>query len=146
MLHYLVSPTSATSVQEAIKGVRQWIQWRSRLKELHAAEPDATLLIKGLDTLVSTVLSKHPTVLFRVATFREREGLDYSPTSLTAGELAFFLQAELELLLYSTGEDDGDATKKAKLKKAAARAAATTTTPTTTSTSTTSEASGAGSD
>ena len=144
MLHYLVSPTSATSVQEAIKGVRQWIQWRSRLKELRAAEPDATLLIKGLDTLVSTVLSKHPTVLFRVATFRERKGLDYSPTSLTAGELAFFLQAELELLLHSTGEDDGDATKKAKLKKAAARAAATTTTPTTTSTSTTSEASGAG--
>ena len=62
MLHYLVSPTSATSVQEAIKGVRQWVQWRSRLKELHAAEPDATLLVKGLDTLVSTVLSRHPTV------------------------------------------------------------------------------------
>ena len=142
MLHYLVSPTSATSVQEAIKGVRQWVQWRSRLKELHAAEPDATLLVKGLDTLVSTVLSRHPTVLFRVSTFRERKGLDYAPTSLTAGELAFFLQAELELLLHSTGEDDGDARKKAKLKKAAARAAATATT--TTSTSTTSEASGAG--
>ncbi|CAE7765938.1 RE2 [Symbiodinium sp. CCMP2592] len=56
MLHYLVSPTSATSVQEAIKGVRQWVQWRSRLKELHAAEPDATLLVKGLDTMVSAAL------------------------------------------------------------------------------------------
>ena len=64
MLNFLVQPSSATSVSEAIKGVRQWAQWRSRLRELRASEPDATLLIKGLDVLSSTLLAKHPTVLF----------------------------------------------------------------------------------
>ena len=30
MLNFLVLPSSATSISEAIKGVRQWAQWRSR--------------------------------------------------------------------------------------------------------------------
>ena len=94
MLNFLVQPSSATSVSEAIKGVRQWAQWRSRLRELRANEPDATLLIKGLDALSSTLLAKHPTVHFRVASFREKLGVDYSPTSETATQLAEMLQAE----------------------------------------------------
>ena len=99
MLNFLVQPSPATSISEAIKGVRQWAQWRSRLRELRAAEPDATLLIKGLDGLSSALLAKHPTVHFRVASFRDKLGVDYSPTSETATKLAEMLQAEFELLL-----------------------------------------------
>ena len=126
MLSYLVSPPAAGSVSEAIKGIRQWLQWRSRLQELHAAEPDATLLVRGLDTLVAAILAKHPTVLFRVSTYRERNGLDYAPTSISAGALAVFLQAELELLLHSAGDEDTAEAKKkaAKLAKAQAKAEA----------------------
>ena len=104
MLNFLVQPSSATSISEAIKGVRQWAQWRSRLRELRATEPDATLLIKGLDALSSALLTKHPTVHFRVASFREKLGVDYSPTSETATQLAEMLQAEFELLLHSAGD------------------------------------------
>ena len=93
MLNFLVQPASATSISEAIKGVRQWAQWRSRLRELRASEPDATLLIKGLDALSSALLAKHPTVHFRAASFREKLGVDYSPTSETATQLAEMLQA-----------------------------------------------------
>ena len=122
MLNFLVQPSPATSISEAIKGVRQWAQWRSRLRELRAAEPDATLLIKGLDGLSSALLAKHPTVHFRVASFREKLGVDYSPTSETATKLAEMLQAEFELLLHSAGEQevkqDSDAKKRARLNKA----------------------------
>ena len=122
MLNFLAQPSSATSISEAIKGVRQWAQWRSRLRELRASEPDATLLIKGLDALSSALLAKHPTVHFRVASFREKLGVDYSPTSETATQLAEMLQAEFELLLHSAGEQevkqDSDAKKRARLNKA----------------------------
>ena len=122
MLNFLVQPSSATSISEAIQGVRQWAQWRSRLRELRASEPDATLLIKGLDALSSALLAKHPTVHFRVASFREKLGVDYSPTSETATQLAEMLQAEFELLLHSAGEQevkqDSDAKKRARLNKA----------------------------
>ena len=122
MLNFLVQPSPATSISEAIKGVRQWAQWRSRLRELRAVEPDATLLIKGLDGLSSALLAKHPTVHFRVASFREKLGVDYSPTSETATKLAEMLQAEFELLLHSAGEQevkqDSDAKKRARLNKA----------------------------
>ena len=122
MLNFLVQPSSAISISEAIKGVRQWAQWRSRLRELRAAEPDATLLIKGLDALSSALLAKHPTVHFRVASFREKLGVDYSPTSETATQLAEMLQAEFELQLHSAGDQevkqDSDAKKRARLNKA----------------------------
>ena len=39
-----------------------------------------TLLVKGLDTLTQKALATHPSSLFRLATFRERLGIDYAPT------------------------------------------------------------------
>ena len=77
MLQFLVSPVVASSIQQAIKLIRQWMQWRVRLQQLRATEPDPTLLVKGLDTLTSKLLSKHASSMFRLATFRERHGVDY---------------------------------------------------------------------
>ena len=69
MLNFLAQPASATSISEANQGSTPAAF--PIIRELRANEPDATLLIKGLDVLSSTLLAKHPTVHFRVASFRE---------------------------------------------------------------------------
>ncbi|OLP95354.1 hypothetical protein AK812_SmicGene22530 [Symbiodinium microadriaticum] len=104
-----------------------WAQWRMRLTQLQAAEPDTTLLVKGLDTLTQKALAKHPSSLFRLATFRERLGIDYAPTSEAVSELCHMLQAEVEHLSHS-GADEGpqkeDAdNKRQKLQKVLSPAA-----------------------
>ena len=44
-----------------LRGVHQWAQWRSRLEELKAAEPDATLLEKRIGFVVcDPIYSKIP--------------------------------------------------------------------------------------
>ncbi|CAE7944777.1 unnamed protein product, partial [Symbiodinium sp. KB8] len=98
-----------------------------RLTQLQAAEPDTTLLVKGLDTLTQKALAKHPSSLFRLATFRERLGIDYAPTSEAVSELCHMLQAEVEHLSHS-GADEGpqkeDAdNKRQKLQKVLSPAA-----------------------
>ena len=104
MLRFLVSPKTAATLPEATKLLRQWAQWRVRLRQLHAAEPDSTLLVKGLDSLTSKVLARHPSSLFRLATFRERLGVDYQPSSDTITELCRMLQAEIEHLTHSVDD------------------------------------------
>ncbi|CAE7937584.1 unnamed protein product [Symbiodinium sp. KB8] len=106
MLRFLVTPKVAATLSEAAKLLRQWAQWRMRLTQLQAAEPDTTLLVKGLDTLTQKALAKHPSSLFRLATFRERLGIDYAPTSEAVSELCRMLQAEVEHLSHS-GADEG---------------------------------------
>ena len=104
MLRFLVSPKAAATLAEAAKLLRQWSQWRVRLKQLHAAEPDTTLLVKGLDVLTGKALQKHSSSLFRLATFRERLGVDYQPTAEAVSELCRMLQAEVEHLMHSTDD------------------------------------------
>ena len=128
MLRFLVSPKAAATLAEAAKLLRQWSQWRVRLKQLHAAEPDTTLLVKGLDALTGKALQKHSSSLFRPATFRERLGVDYQPTAEAVSELCRMLQAEVEHLVHSTDDSPvkeevpgrGEESKKQRLHSAAA--------------------------
>ncbi|CAE7252251.1 RE1 [Symbiodinium sp. CCMP2592] len=125
MLRFLVTPKAASTLSEAAKLLRQWTQWRMRLKQLHAAEPDTTLLVKGLDVLTGKVLQKHSASLFRLATFRERLGVDYQPTSDAVSELCRMMQAEVEHLMHSTDDNPvkdevpgrGDDAKKQRLQR-----------------------------
>ena len=125
MLRFLVSPKAAATLAEAAKLLRQWSQWRVRLKQLHAAEPDTTLLVKGLDVLTGKALQKHSSSLFRLATFRERLGVDYQPTAEAVSELCRMLQAEVEHLVHSTDDSPvkeevpgrGEESKKQRLQR-----------------------------
>ncbi|CAE7298434.1 unnamed protein product [Symbiodinium necroappetens] len=74
----------AATLTEAAKLLRQWAQWHMRLTQLQAAELDTTLLVKGLDTLTQKALARHPSSLFRLATFHERLGIDYAEVSLSS--------------------------------------------------------------
>ena len=86
-----------------------------RLKQLHAAEPDT----KGLDVLTGKAS------LFRLATFRERLGVDYLPTAEAVSELRRMLQAEVEHLMHSTDDSPvkeevpgrGEESKKQRLQR-----------------------------
>ena len=75
MLRFLVTPKVAATLSEAAKLLRQWAQWRMRLTQLQAAEPDTTLLVKGLDTLTQKALAKHLPACFVLLRFVSGWGL-----------------------------------------------------------------------
>ena len=66
------------------------------MRELHASLPDSSLLLKGIDTATSHLLTQNPALAFRVNSFRNRASLDYNPTVATVVQLVRLLQAEFE--------------------------------------------------
>ena len=98
LLRYLTPPEAARSISDALKGVRRWSRWRCRADELSIAIPDATLLVAGLDTLTTSIVSQYPEVQFRVQTFRHQNTIDHIPTQDKAVSLGQMLQAELQIL------------------------------------------------
>ena len=66
------------------------------MKELHAALPDSSLLLKGVDHATSSLLVQNPLLGFRVNAFRSRVSLDYNPSVSTVLQFVRLLQAEFE--------------------------------------------------
>ena len=96
LLTYLVSPESAKTLGGAVTALRKWQQHFYRVRELQAALPDSSLLLKGVDAATSSLLVQNPLLAFRVNTFRSRVSLDYNPTVSSVLQLVRLLQAEFE--------------------------------------------------
>ena len=65
VLAFLVSPERPSSVEGGISTCRRWLRQLQRAKELNLMLPDATLLIKGADSLLGQVLNKNKQSVFR---------------------------------------------------------------------------------
>ena len=96
LLSHLVSPEVVKSFGSAVEMLRKWQQNYHRVKELQAALPDSSLLLRGVDAATSQLLTQNPLLGFRVNSFRSRASLDYNPTVLTVLQLVRLLQAEFE--------------------------------------------------
>ena len=96
LLSQLVSPDVMKSCAGAVSALRKWQQSFNRVKELHAALPDSSLLLKGIDGATASLLSQYPGLSFRVSSFRNRASLDYNPSVTTVLQLVRLLQAEFE--------------------------------------------------
>ena len=96
LLSQLVAPETMKSCAGAVQALRKWQQSFNRVQELHAALPDSSLLLKGIDGATSSLFSQYPAVSFRVSSFRNRASLDYNPSVGTVLQLARLLQAEFE--------------------------------------------------
>ena len=101
VLAFLVSPEKTTSVEGGIATCRRWLRQLQRAKELGLMLPDATLLIKGADSLLGPVLTKSQQSLFRLNTFRNERKLDYAPTFESIVAFGQLILAEYELLQHS---------------------------------------------
>ena len=96
LLSQLVSPEVANSCGGAVTVLRKWQQHLSRIRELKASLPDSSLLLKGVDGSMASLLAQFPALNFRVNSFRNRASLDYNPSVATVVQLVRLLQAEFE--------------------------------------------------
>ena len=96
LLTGLVSPEVTKTLAGAVTMLRRWQQHFYRVGELHAALPDASLLLRGVVVATVTFPQQNPQLGFRVNTFRNRVLLDYSPTISAVLQLVRLLQAEFE--------------------------------------------------
>ena len=96
LLSHLVSPEAVKSFGAGVTMLRKWQQNFHRVRELQAALPDSSLLLKGVDQASAHLLSLYPLIGFRVNAFRNRVSLDYNPSVATVLQLVRLLQAEFE--------------------------------------------------
>ena len=113
VLAFLVSPERPMSVETGITTCRRWLRQLQRAKELNLMLPDATLLIKGADSLMGQVLTKSQQSVFRLNSFRNERKLDYMPTFESIVAFGQLILAEYELLQHSEPSEP----KKPKVNK-----------------------------
>ena len=101
VLAFLVSPDRPSSVEGGIATCRRWLRQLQRAKELNLMLPDATLLIKGADSLMGQVLTKSQQSVFRLNSFRNERKLDYMPNFESIVAFGQLILAEYELLQHS---------------------------------------------
>ena len=113
VLAFLVSPERPTSINTGLTTCRRWLRQLQRAKELNLMLPDATLLIKGADSLMGTVLTRSQQSVFRLNSFRNERKLDYMPTFESIVAFGQLILAEYELLQHSEPSEP----KKPKVNK-----------------------------
>ena len=108
LLSHLVNPDSVKSFAAWVVMLRKWQHNFHRVRELQAALPDSSLLLKGVDAATVQLLNQNPLLGFRVNAFRSRVSLDYNPTVGTVLQLVRLLQAAFEAaaLTSETGPPD----------------------------------------
>ena len=101
VLAFLVAPERPGSIDSGIATCRRWLRQLQRAKELGLMLPDATLLIKGADSLLGPVLTKSQQASFRLNSFRNERKLDYAPAFDSIVAFGQLILAEYELLQHS---------------------------------------------
>ena len=100
ILRNLEQPNEATSIQEAVLSLRKWGRWRTRAQELGVAEPDPSILKRGLTRLTKRVVDNNRELLFRISLARSTLMVDCAPTRSSVSQFANHLQAELEQIAH----------------------------------------------
>ena len=100
LLKALESPLEASSASDAVQALRRWIRWRKRALEIHAVEPDPTVLVRGLTRITHKVLEMNPELRFRVSLARTTLLIDSAPLKDSVTKFAMHLLAEVESVAY----------------------------------------------
>ena len=106
LLSQLVSPEGARTLSNGVSMLRKWQQHFSRVRELQAALPDSSLLLRGIDNATAGLLAQYPALGFRVNAFRNKVSLDYNPSITTVLQLVRLLQAEFEAASLSVDQGE----------------------------------------
>ena len=100
ILRQLESPPECSTLPEALQGLRRWFRWRHRAGDLGVQEPDAFLLLKGLNRITKKCLEQHRDLSFRISLARSTLQVDNTPTPKSVTSFALHLQAELEQVVH----------------------------------------------
>ena len=76
--------------------MRKWTLWRRRASTIGIAEPDASVLIQGLDRITMKVVKANSELSFRVSLIRSTLQVDVCPSLQSVTSFHQHLQAEME--------------------------------------------------
>ncbi|CAE7447103.1 RE1, partial [Symbiodinium sp. CCMP2456] len=79
VLRALENPGSGSTASDLVEVLRKWMRWLRRAQDLGLQVPDASILLKGLDTAARPQLEKNPEVVFRSNMMRFSLDLDSAP-------------------------------------------------------------------
>ena len=100
LLRYLTNPDGCTEPVAALRSIKRWSRWKHRAAELHISTPDPTLLLGGVDAMVSKAFALYPESQFRISSYRFAKSVDHQPTEAKVVELVRFVQGELERFVW----------------------------------------------
>ncbi|CAE6966844.1 GIP [Symbiodinium sp. CCMP2592] len=95
-LKHIQEPPVASSIQEAIDGLRRWRRWCHRMTELGGTLPDCAIRARALTKLSRQVLSQHPDISFRINLIRAELQVDLTPSDDKVEKLHGQLLSEFE--------------------------------------------------
>ncbi|CAE7745152.1 unnamed protein product [Symbiodinium sp. CCMP2592] len=96
VLANLEKPSECQDAATAVESLRKWALWRRRATAIGITEPDASVLLQGLDRICQGVVRADPELAFRVSLIRSTLQLDVNPTATAVTQFYQHLQAELE--------------------------------------------------
>ncbi|CAE7889048.1 unnamed protein product, partial [Symbiodinium microadriaticum] len=96
VLANLEKPGETSDAKGAVEALRKWALWRRRAMAIGITEPDASVLLQGLDRICGSVVKADSELAFRVSLIRSTLQVDTCPTSDSVTRFFQHLQAELE--------------------------------------------------
>ncbi|CAE7888738.1 RE1 [Symbiodinium microadriaticum] len=100
VLRALESPGGATSPADLVEVLRRWMRWLKRAQDLGLQVPDASILLKGLDTASKQQMDRNGEIVFRSNMLRYSLDLDAAPTLQNVLRYHGHLLAEFEQLSF----------------------------------------------
>ena len=96
ILQNLEAPPECQSSMQAVEGLRKWLLWLKRARSIGIVEPDASILMRGLDRLSQDVIRADNELAFRVSLMRASLQVDNNPQPHTVLQYHQHFLAELE--------------------------------------------------
>ncbi|CAE7852855.1 unnamed protein product [Symbiodinium microadriaticum] len=96
VLQRLERPEECDTALQAVEALRKWTLWRRRASSIGIAEPDASVLVQGLDGITTKVVKANSELSFRVSLIRSTLQVDVCPSSQSVTTFLQHLQAEME--------------------------------------------------
>ena len=100
ILTALDSPEEASTLSQAVLGLRKWLRWHRRAGEVGVVRPDATIQVKGLGRLMRRVLKDNADLAFRIQLAKSSLQIDTTPTESSVMTFANHLLAEVEQIAH----------------------------------------------
>ena len=94
------SPSPATSAAESVDVLRRWARWLRRAGDVGLRCPDASVLLRGLDTITKKPLQDHTEIQFRMNMMRYTLEVDSKPTQKAVEDLHHAMLSEFEQVAF----------------------------------------------
>lgn len=118
ILRNLESPPEAANLHEGASQLRRWIRWRVRARDIGVAEPDPSVLVRGLQRISKKVLEVNSELRFRVSLARSTLMLDSAPTAQSVERYVTLLLAEMEQIAHTEKAEKKSNPPRPKLNEA----------------------------